>query len=249
MRVWSIISTVFFLLLILLVVIFFVVEKTIPTSWAQDAFKGAGANVQLQSFEQVDAMERFGTIKDTQTFSVAEGERTLTAHTVTTAEVVGKDAENTMIMHYQTQNYTIEAGEETLGEKADEYYYKNNGLFEFNINGVKNDMKGSEWRDGILAKMQSNLPLNAEGTFAYAEILENNIERITQKGVYVMAHASLDNVRIVVAFDFLNRQIKGYTEEIDTLEGDVVVATTVNNYSFTYPQSIALPKDEAAAAE
>lgn len=247
MRVWSIISTIFLLLIIVAVVVFFAFEKTIPTSWAGDALKGVSANIHLQTFEEVNAMGKFGIIKDVKNYTY-EGEnrtKTLSEHKVLEAAVVGQNTD--LIMHYKEQKYEVSTDEVLEAQTQDYYYYVDNGLYSVIENGAaaSEDLAGSVWKNNILHYMQSCMPLNASGEFPYGDILENNLERITQKGVYIFAYASKDNVRLIFAYDFLNRQLKGYTEEVDTLSGETVVSTQVTTYQFTFPASITLPTAEA----
>ena len=241
MRVWSIISTVFLLLVILCVVIFFAVEKNIPADWVGNSVKNAVQNIGVHSFEEINELGNFGMIKDEKVYTVEDGVRTLSSHTITESVVVGKDTE--LKSHYKKQVVNGEDDALEVLSEDERYYFIENGMYKSIQNGADEEMLVSSWRKAILMNLQSVMPINKEGDFAYLDILENNVERVTQKGVYVMIYASKDNIRLKFGYDFMNGQLKEYTEEIDTLDGDKVVSTTVNSYQILYQSSIEIPTE------
>ncbi len=242
MKVWSIISTVFLLIVVLAVVLFFVWEKPIPASWVGDTVTGATEKIKLQTFDEIYNAGKMGAVKTTKVYSVEGGKRTLVSHTRIESQVVGQ---NDMISYTKNEVYDVTATEPTVSISNEIYYYiETTGLPAYcqYENEIKEEITQNQFKTGVLENMQACMPVNADGVYAYTDLLENNITSVTQKGFYVMVYAEKDNVRLSFAYDFVNRQLKGYTEEVDELDGDTVVNTSVITYEFTFPTSITLPE-------
>ena len=239
MRVWSIVSTIFTLVLVLLVVVFFAFEKSIPTGWAEEQIKYSPDALAYEDYEDLKAKERYGFNKEMWQYSYDEnGEQVLQSHIITESAMVVVDGNVTM--HYVNKIVDV-ADESKVDITLETYYYMDNDLFKARENGVEEEKTGTAWKTELAGWIYLASPMDYRYAYKNENILKNNLEKITQKGVYVFGYASKDNVRIRVAYDFLNSQIKEIREEEDTFSGEEKISTVVTVYKVLYPTEIVVP--------
>ncbi len=240
MRVLSIISLIFTIIILVALIVFFAIEKTIPLDWAKQTIINSANEIKIADFDSVNKKGKLGYRKVVTEYSYSKtGIKTVSSRFAVKVELVGSD--NNMIVRKVVTEYDT-----LLQPKKEEvtyYYKKNDATYRFKEN-TETEIMVTEWKNEIVSALRGASPVDAYGEFLYADII-NDIERVSQIGVYVNGHIKNEKSSLVLSYDFMNRQLKSLKHTIDTKSGDVVESTTETEYQVLFPSSLTLPEIES----
>ncbi len=237
MRVLSIISLIFTIIIVVALIVFFAIEKTIPLDWAKQTIIDSTSSIKVSDFDSINEAGKMGCRKVVTEYSYSKtGIRTISGRFATKVELVGS-GDNLILRKVVTEYDTLF---QPKSEKTT-YYYKKSGVpYEFAENSER-EILVTEWQNAIVSALREAYPVDETGEFVYAEKV-NDIERVSQIGVYVNGHIKDGENSLVLVYDFMNRQLKSVKYTADTKSGDVVEATTETEYQILFPKTLSLPE-------
>ena len=237
MRVLSVITLIFTIIIAVALIVFFAFEKTIPTDWAKQAIIDSTANLKVADFETLSTQDKLGCRKLVTEYSYSDtGIKVAVSRMATKVELVGT-GEN-MIVRKKITEYDL-LSKPTSDTST--YYYKKGGVpYKFE-NETQTEMLTTDWRNAIVAAMREAFPVNSDGEFEFAELAQN-IESVSQIGVFVSGHVKDGDNTLDLVFDFMNRQLKEIKYTTFTTSDGKVVSSTVTEYQIQFPTKIDLPE-------
>lgn len=241
MRVLSVISLIFTIIVVIAIIVFFAIEKTIPINWAKQTIIDSTASIAVGDYTTLNEQSKMGCYKLVTEYAYSDnGIKVAISRIGTKVELVGTGEERIVRKKITEYDLLFKPVSET-----EVFYYKKGELsYKYEDNAEK-EILGSEWQSSIVTALRDAYPVittdENEGSFLFADLV-NNIESVSQIGIYVTGHAKNGDDTVDFTFDFLNRQLKGIKHSQNTITDGKITATTVTEYQIQFPTKIELPE-------
>ena len=237
MKVLSIITLILTIIIAVAFIVFFAFEKTIPTDWAKQAILDNTTNIKVADFETLSTQNKLGCRKLVTEYSYSDtGIKVAVSRMATKVELVGMG--DNMVVRKKITEYDLLS--KPTSDTAIYYYKKGDVPYKFE-NETQTEIKVTDWHNAIVSAMREVFPVNSDGEFLFAELAQN-IESVSQIGIFVSGHVKDGDNTLDIVFDFMNRQLKEIKYTAFTKTDGKVVSSTVTEYQIQFPTKIDLPE-------
>ena len=222
--------SVFFSLILLVViaagVYLFAFDKEIPLSLVEDKINEIDPYaLKIASFDDVNVMDNFSCNLNLEIRSESDNSRMSFD-----AKKSGKD--DKFVLDLEVTSYKYLQGKFYEDESSNGSYFIQNQKFMFRNKGDLVEQNEILWKGEILASLYLCTPFTKDG-LRYADLIQNNKDKITQKGLYITLFASKDDISIELKVNILTKKIKSYTiTETSYNSKNEVESTTTLCYTF-----------------
>lgn len=195
--------------LILLVVIaagvcLFAFDKEIPLSLIEDKINEIDPHaLKITSFDEVNVMDDFSCNLVIEVHSDS-----INSRISIDSKKSGKD--DKFLLDLESTSYKYLQGKFYEDTSSNSSYFIQNKKYMYREKGELKEKSELLWKGEILTSLYIATPFTVDG-LRYADLITNNKDKVTQKGLYITLFASKDNISTELKINILTKKVKSYT--------------------------------------